>query len=244
MRQYTQAASRAQTGAYSEGLRQYMLQVYNYMASGIFLTAIISYFTANTPALLQMFYKVQDGHIAGMTPLGWIVAFAPIGVVLMLGFKAQSMSPATARSWFWGYAALMGLSLASIFLMYTGASIARTLFVTAGVFGAMSLYGYTTKKDLTSWGSFLFMGVIGVLIAGIVNIFLQSSMLYFITSVIGVFLAVGLTAYDTQKVKAVYFSLGDQESAKKMAVLGALTLYIDFVYLFIHLLQFFGQRRD
>lgn len=243
MRDYTQFGARTAAPAIDQGLRSYMLKVYNYMASGLFLTGLVSFFTANTPALLEMFYRVQGGHIVGMTLLGWIVTFAPIVVVFMLGARLGSMTAQTAKTWFWGYAVLMGLSLASIFMMYTGESIARTLFITAGTFGAMSLYGYTTKRDLTGLGSFLFMGVIGVLIAGVVNMFLHSPALYFVTSLIGVFLGVGLAAYDTQKVKSIYLSFGGAD-AERLAVLGALTLYIDFVYLFIHLLQFFGQRRN
>jgi FtsH-binding integral membrane protein len=234
----------AQSAAHDEGLRQYMLKVYNYMASGLVFTGLVAMLTANTPALLGMLYNVTPQGVAGMTPLGWIVAFAPLGMVFLLGFKQQSMSLGAVKTWFWVFAGIMGLSLTSIFLLYTGASIARVFFITAGVFGGMSIYGYTTKKDLTSWGSFLVMGLWGVLLAGVVNIFLQSPMLYFISSIVGVILAIGLTAYDTQKIKAVYFQVaGSGEAASKAAIMGAFQLYFDFIYLFIHLMHLFGERR-
>jgi len=237
-RSYSQAAS------YDEGLRQYMLKVYNYMASGLVFTGLVAMITANTPALLGMLYNVTPQGVTGMTPLGWIVAFAPIGMVLLLGFKQQDMSLGAVKTWFWVFAGIMGLSLTSIFLMYTGASIARVFFITAGVFGGMSIYGYTTKKDLSGWGSFLIMGVWGILLASIVNMFLQSPMLYFITSIVGVLVAVGLTAYDTQKIKAVYYQVaGSGEMASKAAIMGAFQLYFDFIYLFIHLMHLLGERR-
>lgn len=245
--QFPMNSSRAatQAAAYDAGLRQYMLKVYNYMTSGLIFTGLVAMITSMTPALLSMLYQVAPtGQIMGMTPLGWVVAFAPIGMVLLLGFKQHNMSLGAVQTWFWVFAGIMGLSLTSIFVMYTGASIARVFFITAGVFGGMSIYGYATKKDLSSWGSFLIMGVWGVLLAGIVNIFLQSPMLYFISSIVGVILAVGLTAYDTQKVKAVYYQVGGSgDAAGKAAIMGAFTLYFDFIYLFIHLMRFLGDRR-
>lgn len=242
--------AQAESAAVDEGLRSYMLNVYNYMASGLALTGILALLAVQSEALMSLFYHLApaaDGGlpmVAGMKPLGWVVAFAPLGIVIWLGFKMQSMSFKTAQLAFWGFAALMGLSMSNIFLMYTGTSIARVFFISAAVFGAMSLYGYTTKRDLSGWGSFLIMGVIGIIIASVVNIFLQSSMLHFVTSAIGVLLFVGLTAYDTQRIKNTYYALqGSPEFMGKAAIMGALSLYLDFINLFLMLLQFFGDRR-
>lgn len=234
-----------QAAVYDEGLRKYMLGVYNYMASGLALTGLVAMLVANNEALLSLFYAVDEaGRYAGAKPLGLVVAFAPLAFVLFLGFKIHSMSFQAAQMTFWAFAAVMGLSMADLFLMFTGTSIARVFFITASVFGAMSLYGYTTKKDLTGWGSFLFMGMIGILIASIVNIFLASSMLHFAISIIGVVVFVGLTAYDTQRIKGTYYAVaGHAEMAGKAAIMGALSLYLDFINLFVMLLQFFGDRR-
>jgi FtsH-binding integral membrane protein len=173
----------------------------------------------------------------------WVVALAPLGIVMYMSFGINSMSSSRAQTVFWIFAALMGASLSSIFVVYTGTSISRVFFITAGTFGAMSLYGYTTKKDLTSLGSFLIMGLIGILIASIVNIFLKSSAMYFVISVLGVLIFVGLTAYDTQKIKNMYLESDGNEVMSKKAIMGALTLYLDFINLFIMLLRLFGQRR-
>lgn len=238
------AYNTSQAATYDEGLRKYMLGVYNYMASGLALTGVLALVVAQSPAVLELFYNIQGGHLVGMKPLGWVLAFAPLAFVFFLSFKIQSMSFKAAQLTFWGFAALMGVSMADIFLMFTGTSIARVFFITAGVFGAMSLYGYTTKRDLTGLGSFLFMGLIGIIIASIVNIFLQSSMMHFIISIVGVGVFVGLTAYDTQRIKATYYAVaGNAEMAGKAAIMGALSLYLDFINLFIMLLQFFGDRR-
>lgn len=241
MQDFTQLRTSAgtQAASFDTGLRQYMLKVYNYMASGLLLTGILAWFTSQSPALFSLFFSAT-----GPTPLGWVVMFAPVGIVLFLSFRQHRMSPAAAQGWFWAYAALTGISFATLFMVYTGESITRAFLVTASVFGAMSIYGYTTKRDLTGWGSFLFMGVIGMLIAGVVNIWLQSPAIHFVTSAVGVLLGVGLTAYDTQKIKEIYFQVGSAEEGQKMAVMGALSLYIDFIYLFIHLMRFFGQSRD
>ena len=225
------------------GLRAYMLRIYNYMASALALTGIVALFTANSPAILSLFYNMQDGMAVGMSGLGWLVAFAPIGLVLWLSFGIHRMSTPMAQGIFWAYAALMGLSLSSVFLIYTGESIARTFFVTAGTFGAMSLYGYTTKKDLTGWGSFLIMGLLGLIVASIVNLFLQSSALGFATSAIGVLIFTGLVAYDTQKLRNLYYQVGGGDALAKASVMGALNLYMDFINIFIHLLRFMGDRR-
>ena len=216
-----------------EGLRAFMLQVYNYMGLGLALTGVVAFLVASTPALYQPIFG---------TPLKWVVMLAPLGFVFFLSFKIQSMSASAAQLTFWAFAAVMGLSLASIFLVFTGASIARVFFITAAMFGAMSLYGYTTKRDLSGWGSFLFMGLIGIIIAMLVNLFLQSAALHFAVSVIGVLVFVGLTAYDTQQIKEMYYELDASDVATKKAIMGALRLYLDFINMFIMLLHLFGQR--
>jgi len=236
-----------ETHVIDEGLRAYMLKVYNYMASGILITGFISLFLFKMSVVTN-----ADGSIAGLTSLGnalynsalmWLVMLAPLGVVFYMSFGIRKMSVAKAQGTFWVFAALMGASLSSIFLIYTGASITRVFFITAGTFGAMSIYGYTTKKDLTKLGSFLMMGLFGIIIASIVNIFMKSTMMYYVISIIGVLIFVGLTAYDTQKIKNMYFASDSGEIMGKKAVMGALTLYLDFINLFIMLLRLFGQRR-
>ena len=216
------------------GLRAYMQCVYGYMAGGLALTGIVAY-----AAAASGFYQA-----IAATPLIWIVMLAPLGFVLVLSFGIQRMSAATAMVLFWIYAAVMGLSLGGIFLVFTGASIARVFFITAATYAAMSLYGYTTRSDLSGFGSFLLMGLIGIVIASIINIFVGSSALQFAVSVIGVLVFVGLTAYDTQRIKQMYLESDTAEIADKKAVLGALALYLDFINLFMMLLQLFGQRRE
>ena len=217
-----------------QGLRSYMLRVYNYMATGLGLTGLTAYFVAITPSLFNAIYG---------TPFYWIVALAPLGFVFYLSVRLHKISFAKAQTIFWIFSGVMGLSMAYIFIAFTGASIARVFFITAGTFAGMSLYGYTTKKDLTGWGSFLFMGLIGIIIAMIVNIFLQSGMLSFIISCVGVLVFVGLTAYDTQRIKEMYYASDHPEISGKKAIMGALKLYLDFINLFIMLLHLFGQRR-
>ena len=216
------------------GLREYMLRIYNYMASGLALTGIVAYVFA------QSGYYVQVAH----TPLIWVIMLAPLGLVMWLSYGIGRMQASTAQTLFWVYSGLMGLSLASIFLVFTGESIARVFFITAGTFAAMSLYGYTTRRDLSQFGSFLFMGLIGIIIAGLVNMFIHSSALQFAISVIGVLVFTGLTAYDTQSIKEIYFANDDGTVATKKAVMGALRLYLDFINLFMLLLQLMGARRD
>jgi len=217
-----------------QGLRSYMLRVYNYMATGLGLTGLTAYFVAITPSLFNAIYG---------TPFYWIVALAPLGFVFYLSARLHKISFAKAQTVFWIFSGVMGLSMAYIFIAFTGASIARVFFITAGTFAGMSLYGYTTKKDLTGWGSFLFMGLIGIIIAMIVNIFLQSGMLSFIISCVGVLVFVGLTAYDTQRIKEMYYASDHPEISGKKAIMGALKLYLDFINLFIMLLRLFGQRK-
>ena len=216
------------------GLRRYMLQVYNFMAAGLAITGLVAY-----GAVATGFYQ----QIAG-TPLIWLVMLAPLGAVLFLSFRIESLSIGAAQATFWTYAALMGLSLAGIFLLFTGTSIARVFFITAGTFAAMSLYGYTTQRDLSQFGSFLFMGLIGIVLASIVNIFIGSSALQFAISVIGVIVFTGLTAWDTQRIKEVYLESDPGDVLTKKALMGALSLYLDFINLFVMLLQLVGQRRE
>ncbi|OCO99706.1 MULTISPECIES: Bax inhibitor-1/YccA family protein [unclassified Ensifer] len=233
----------AQAGAViDEGLRAYMLKVYNLMALGLAITGVAAYLT------FQMAFS--DGQLTGFgqaiyaSPLKWVVMLAPLGLVFFMSFRINNMSVSAAQTTFWIYAALMGLSLSSIFLVFTGQSIVQTFFVTAASFGALSLYGYTTKKDLSGMGSFLIMGLFGVIIASIVNIFLASSALAFAISVIGVLIFAGLTAYDTQKIKEMYYEADDGTVAGRKAIMGALTLYLDFINLFMFLLQFMGNRNN
>lgn len=216
------------------GLRQFLLSVYNYMASGLALTGLVAYGAAET-GLYASLVK---------TPLlFWGVVLAPLALVLLLSFRIAKMSLGAAQASFWAYAGLVGLSLSGIFLIYTGTSIARTFFITAATFLAMSLYGYTTRTDLSRFGSFLLMGLIGIIIAGLVNMFLASSALQLAISVIGVIVFVGLTAYDTQRIKEIYLESDSTVVAGKKAIMGALTLYLDFLNLFILLLQLTGDRR-
>ncbi|MGV1957117.1 MULTISPECIES: Bax inhibitor-1/YccA family protein [unclassified Agrobacterium] len=234
------AQTRAQSGAMiDEGLRAYMLKVYNLMALALVITGVAAFGTytlaASNPAFAQLLYA---------SPLRWVVMLAPLALVFFLSFRIQNMSVSAAQTTFWIYAALMGVSLSAIFLVFTGQSIVQTFFVTAASFGALSLYGYTTKKDLSGFGSFLIMGLFGLIIASIVNIFLASSALQFAISAIGVLIFAGLTAYDTQKIKEMYFDADDVAVAGRKAIMGALTLYLDFINLFTFLLQFLGNRDD
>jgi FtsH-binding integral membrane protein len=230
-----------------EGLRAYMLKVYNYMTTGLLLTGLVAYFFGKasivTGEMGQIVGVTSIGALLFNSPLKWVVMLAPLGFVFYLSAKINKMSVSSAQITFWIFSAIMGLSLASIFIVYTQASIARVFFISSGTFAAMSLYGYTTKKDLTKLGGFLFMGLIGIIIASLVNLFFQSSALHFAISVIGVLLFVCLTAYDTQSIKNMYYA-GDSESVGgKKALMGALRLYLDFINLFIMLLRLFGQRR-
>ena len=230
-----------------EGLRAYMLKVYNYMATGVLLTGIVALISFNISVVTD-----ASGAIVSFTEFGntlffsgfkWLVMLAPLGIVFYMSFGINKMSSSKAQTVFWIFAALMGLSLSWILLVYTGKSVARVFFITSATFGAMSLYGYTTKRDLTKLGSFLMMGLIGIIIASLINIFMKSSMMYFVISILGVLIFVGLTAYDTQKIKNMYVESDSGELIGKKAVMGALTLYLDFINLFIFLLRLFGQRR-
>ena len=230
---WTARATMPQVGI-DVGLRDYMLKVYNFMAGGLAITGAVAYVAAAS-GLYQAIFG---------TALYWVVIFAPLGLVLLLSFRIQKMSLGAAQLTFWAYAGLVGLSLSGLFIVYTGASIAQTFFITAATFLAMSIYGYTTKTDLMRFGSFLFMGLIGVVIAGLVNMFLRSPGLQFAISIIGVLVFVGLTAWDTQRIKEMYWEGDSSVVAGKKAIMGALKLYLDFINLFVLIMQLTGQRRD
>lgn len=226
--------------AFDAGLRTYMLAVYNYMASGLLLTGIVAMLVANSAGVRAVFFAASGTP----TLLGWIAVFAPLALVFTLSVGINRLSEPTVKALFWTYAILMGVSLSTILLAYTGVSVARTFFVTAAAFGGLSLWGYTTKRNLSAFGTFLIMGVFGLLIAMVVNMFLRSSTLDLIVSAIGVLLFAGLTAFDTQKIKSVYFDVAGTEFRGKAVVMGALTLYLDFLNLFLFLLRFMGDRRQ
>jgi len=231
--------------AIDAGLRAYMIRVYNYMTAGVALTGVVAWLTFSA-AVTQTGIGLQltpFGHAIFGSPLMWLFVLAPLGLVMLLSFGINRLSAGTALTVFFVYAGLLGISLATIFLVYTGASITRVFFISAATFGAMSLYGYTTKRDLTAIGSFLFMGLIGIIVASLVNLFLHSSGLDWVISVVGVLIFVGLTAYDTQSIKEMYSPMDDGSIAGKKAVMGALRLYLDFINLFLMLLRLFGDRR-
>ena len=242
-RSFTKTVDQA---AIDEGLRAYMLKVYNYMTTGLVLTGFIAYFFGKASVEAYVpggVILTPVGNMLFNSGLSFVIMLAPLGFVFYLSARINKMSAASAQITFWLFASIMGLSLASIFVQFTHSSIARVFFITAGTFGAMSLYGYTTKRDLTKLGGFLFMGLIGVIIASIVNYFFPSGMMAFVISVIGVLVFVGLTAYDTQNIKNMYYGGDSEEIGSKKALMGALKLYLDFINLFILLLQLFGQRR-
>jgi FtsH-binding integral membrane protein len=217
------------------GLRSHMLGVYNYMGLGLIVTGITAFAVASTPALAQAIFG---------TPLKWVAMLAPLGFIFMMSMRMERMSAASLRTTFIAFSAVMGISMASIFLVFTGASIARTFFITASMFLSVSLWGYTTKRDLTKAATFLMMGLVGIVIASLVNIFLGSTMVQFIVSLVGVIVFTGLTAYDTQRAKSDYLAFAGTEHAAKLAVMSALSLYLDFINLFQMLLTFFGQREE
>ena len=237
-------ASAVRTGAgtrvegIDQGLRAFMLGIYNNMALGLAVTGLVAYgvymWAATNEAVYQTLFQ---------SPLRWVIMLAPLGFVFFLSAMVHRMHPATARMVFLIFAAVMGVSMATIFFVFTGTSIARTFFITAASFGALSLWGYTTKRDISGWGSFLFMGLIGLILAMIVNLFLASSALQFAISAIGVLIFAGLTAYDTQRLKHTYdYVAGDAVAAGRASIIGALQLYLDFINLFMFLLQFMGNR--
>jgi FtsH-binding integral membrane protein len=216
------------------GLQKYMRSVFNNMGLGLLLSGIISYIVGTDPQLFMLFFG---------GPQVWLVMLAPLALVFFIGFKIQDMTPSTAKMWFFIYAGLTGLSLASIFAIFKLGSILQVFFISATMFGTTALYGYTTKKDLTNMGTFLMMGLIGVIIAGLVNIFLQSSMLQFVISLLSVVIFVGLTAWDVQQIKSIYYdTYGDDR--ERAGIMGALTLYLDFINIFVNLLQLVSERKD
>ena len=256
--QYGAPLTRAEAAVVDEGLRAYMLRIYNYMVLGLAITGfaalgIYMLSVTSDPTLAYQgarplargMYLTQLGYYLFASPLKWVVILAPLGLVFFLSFRIQNMRPATAQITFWIYAALVGVSLASIFLIYTHSSITRVFFITAASFGALSLWGYTTNRDLTGMGSFLIMGLFGIIIASLVNVFLGSTMMQFVISVVGVLVFAGLTAYDTQRLKSEYiYGAMDGEVMERSAIMGALSLYLDFLNLFTMLLQLLGSRDE
>ena len=240
-------ATSAKTAVWDAGLRAYMLKVYNYMATGVLLTGIISLISfklsADINASGQIIALTSYGNAIFNSGLKWLVMLAPLAVIFYMSFGINKMSTSKAQTVFWIFTVLMGLSLSWVLIVFTEISVARVFFITSATFGAMSIYGYTTKRDLTKLGSFLMMGLIGIIIASLVNIFLKSTMMHFVISILGVLIFVGLTAYDTQKIKNMYSASDTIEVSGKKAIMGALTLYLDFINLFIMLLRPFGQRR-
>jgi FtsH-binding integral membrane protein len=220
--------------AYDAGLRSHMLSVYNYMSSGVLLTGIV--------AMLFASWSGAPAVLFGPGPLKYLIMFSPLAFVMVLSFGINRLSAGTAQLLFWGFAGVMGLSMASIFFVYTGGSIATTFFATAAGFASLSLWGYTTKKDLSGMGTFLIMGLFGLIVAMVINLFLQSSAMELAISAIGVLIFAGLTAYDTQRIKSTYFAVAGTVHQKKVAIYGALQLYLDFINMFLFLLRLFGSR--
>jgi FtsH-binding integral membrane protein len=233
-RPFLQAQAQPGVGvAFDAGLRRHMLGIYNNMALGLVVTGLVAFAVASTPALYQPIFG---------SPLKWVAMFAPLAFVLFFSFRIERMTAASARAAFLAFSAVMGVSMAAIFLAYSGTSIARTFFIAASMFLGISLWGYTTKRNLTGWSTFLFMGLIGVVVASIVNIFLGSTTLQLVVSFAGIIVFTGLTAWDTQRAKSDYLAFAGTEHAEKLGIMGALSLYLNFVNLFQLLLTFFGQR--
>jgi uncharacterized protein len=220
------------TATRDAGLRSYMLKVYNYMASGVLLTGIVALLFANSGMAAQVM----------ATPLRWLIILSPLAIVFAMSFGVNRFSEGTLKTLFWAFATLMGLSMSTIFLVFTGVSIAQTFFAVTAAFLGLSLYGYTTKKDLSGMGTFLIMGVVGLLVAMVINLFLQSSTFHLVISALGVLIFAGLTAYDTQKIKSIYYHVAGTDMVGKTVIMGALTLYLDFINMFQFLLSFLGNR--
>jgi FtsH-binding integral membrane protein len=267
---YDRPLSRAEAAVIDQGLRAYMLQIYNYMVLGLAITGFAALgvymlsVTGDAAAAAKVLrggaevparvagnmYLTQVGYLLFISPLKWAIILAPLGMVFALSFGIERMRPTTAQVLFWIFSALMGISLSTIFLVYTHTSIARVFFITAASFGALSLWGYTTQRDISGWGAFLFMGLIGLILASLVNLVLgafgmASGMMQFVISVIGVLIFAGLTAYDTQRLKSEYiYARMEGEVAERSAIMGALSLYLNFINLFTFLLQLLGQREE
>lgn len=237
------AAGVTDQAAFDAGLRAHMVRVYNYMASGLALSGIVAFGIFSSAEVASLFFELQGDSVVGLNLLGWVAILAPLGLLLLASSRAAQMSVGAVQAVYWVVTGLMGVSLSLLLFRYTGASVARTFFVTAAAFGALSLYGYTTKRDLTAVGKFLFMGLIGIILAGLVNMFWPSGTMSFIISVAGVLIFAGLIAYDTQKIKEQYAGAWGSDAAEKVAIFGALSLYLDFVNLFQFLMMFLGQRR-
>jgi FtsH-binding integral membrane protein len=233
----------ADQASFDAGLRAHMVRVYNYMASGLALSGIVAFGLFSSAELASLFFEIQAGRVVGLNILGWVAIFAPLGLLMLTSFRAAQMSVGAVQAVYWAVTALMGVSLSLLLFTYTGASVARTFFVTAAAFGALSLYGYTTKRDLTAMGKFLFMGVIGLILAGLVNMIWPSGTMSFIISAAGVLIFSGLIAYDTQKIKEQFAGAWGTDAQEKVAIFSALSLYINFVNLFQFLMMFMGQRR-
>ena len=231
------AVGAGRTDVFDQGLRSHMLSIYNYMTSGVLLTGVVALLFSRGGAESPAAQVFASGGL-----LAWLIILSPLAIVFAMSFGANRFSVTTLRAMFWGFATLMGLSMSTVFLVYTGGSIAATFFATAGAFAGLSLFGYTTKKDLSGFGSFLIMGVVGLIIASLLNMWMQSAALHWGISFLGVLIFAGLTAYDTQRLKQQYFHLRGTEFAGKAIVLGALSLYLDFINMFQFLLSFLGQR--
>ncbi len=236
-----QSQARARTGAqdvaYDAGLRSYMLKVYNYMASGVLLTGIVAMLFARGGVESPAYQIMSQGGL-----LAWVIILAPLAFILVMSFGLNRLSTGALQACFWGFAVVMGLSMSTVFLNYTGISIAQTFFATAAAFVSLSLWGYTTKRDLSAMGTFLIMGLVGLIIAMVINIFVQSTAMQMVISAVGVLIFAGLTAYDTQKIKSIYAHVAGTDMMGKTIIMGALNLYLDFVNMFLFLLQFMGGR--
>ena len=229
----------ARAGAYDAGLRSYMLSVYNYMASGVLLTGIVAMLFSMGGVESPAAALFINGGI-----LKWVVMLAPLGIVFAMSMGQARMKTSTLQMLYWGFAVLMGLSLSTIFLVYSGSSIAQAFFATAAGFAGLSLWGYTTKKDLSGFGTFLVMGLVGLIVASLINLFVQSGPLDLVISIVGVLLFAGLTAYDTQKIKSMYFHVAGSDMQGKVVIMGALSLYLDFINMFLFILRLFGNQRS
>ncbi len=226
------------------GLRQYMLGIYSYMALALMVSGAVAFLAAQSQPFIDAVYIMNGDRIAGLQPAGWVVALSPLGLALLLGFGLQRMSLAAAQAAYWTFAVLMGLSLTTIALAYTATSIAQVFFVAAATFGVVSLYGYTTHRNLARLGGFLMMAVIGLVVAALVNLFLQNSILQFALSGLGVLVFTGLTAFETQRLKILYAELAaNGEAMQKVMIVGALSLYINFINIFTSLMHLIGERR-
>lgn len=241
------ATASARAAAHDAGLRSYMLSVYNYMLSGVLLTGIVSLAFGNVASLQALLFQLVEtarGPSVQPTLLGWVVMISPLAIVFAMSFGQGRMSEGTLKTLFFAYAGLLGASLSTIFITYTATSIAQVFFATAAGFAALSLYGYTTKKDLSGLGTFLLIGLVGLLVATLVNLFLQSGVMSLVISALGVLIFAGLTAYDTQKIKSIYSYVAGTPEQGKVAIMGALNLYLDFINMFLFLLRLFGSQRD